>query len=197
MDIFEGIEIVTENIMEGGGLKNFLESSFPNCPVFLYSFDSLLQVSIQENKKLKIIDIDNHKNEDLEKIRRRNKCIVYSQTNSPGLLMKCKKLLISGYVSKKSSSNCILNCIKVINLGGTYYDSCFSEILGKVSEFEKQLSLTQIGVFNRVLLNPDWSISEIAQDMEMSKHTLEVHLSNIYQKAEVNSFSELVSLFSL
>ena len=41
------------------------------------------------------------------------------------------------------------------------------------------------------------SISEIAEVLKISKHTAEVHLSNLYQKIGVHTFNELVDRSSL
>ena len=125
------------------------------------------------------------------------KCIIYSNLSTPGLIIKARELLISGYVSKKSPVNCILDCLNVIELGGFYYDTSFSDLLKEILLFEKSLSLTERKIFHEVLLFNNRTIKTLANNMNVSKHNVEVHLSNIYKKANVNSFNELVSKFSI
>lgn len=203
--------ILTKNVMEGTGFKSFIEQNKPEYEVKI----NLLSVNSSTHndlfgelkKKLNkdnilIIDSDSLENErlfnfllDLNELGL--KCIIYSKLSTPGLMIKARKMLIAGYVSKSSPLENLLNCLDVIKLGGTYYDSCFSGLLKKIMLFENNLSVSEKKLFEEVLLFSNRTIRELSEAMHISKHTVEVHLSNLYKKAGVGCYNELVSKFSL
>lgn len=201
------IILLTSNNMEGNGCKSFIELNRPDCKISLtllssdYDFDCINIDDVPENA-IVIFDFDSFKNDKalsfIQKLNQEEKrVIIYSQLSTPGLILKAKQYLISGYVSKHSSPDCLLSCINVLELGGFYYDPIFSDLLKKISSFEEELSLTQRNVVYEVLSSPNKSLKEIAAQLNLSKHTAEVHLSNIYHKANVNNYSELLTYFSL
>lgn len=201
------IILLTSNNMEGNGCKSFIELNKPGCKISLmllsfdYDFDCFNINDVPQNA-IVIFDFDSfnaRKNFPfIQKLTQEGiRTIIYSQLSTPGLILKAKQHLISGYVSKHSSPDCLLSCINVLELGGFYYDPIFSDLLKKISSFEEELSLTQRNVVYEVLSSPNKSLKEIAAQLHLSKHTAEVHLSNIYHKANVNNYSELLTYFSL
>lgn len=201
------IILLTSNNMEGNGCKSFIELNKPGCKISLmllssdYDFDCFNFNGLSKNA-IVIFDFDSFKNDNalffIQKLTQEGiRTIIYSQLSTAGLILKAKQHLISGYVSKHSSPDCLLSCINVLELGGFYYDPIFSDLLKKISSFEEELSLTQRNVVYEVLSSPNKSLKEIAAQLDLSKHTAEVHLSNIYHKANVNNYSELLTYFSL
>ena len=202
--------IITTNVMEGTGFKSFLEQNKPEYEIVLHLFSGVsgqtdlfneLKTTLKKNSTV-IIDTDSFEDvELLDFLSDLNglgiKCIIYSNLSTPGLIIKARELLISGYVSKKSPINCLLDCLNVIELGGAYYDTSFSDLLKKILLFEKSLSLTELKILHEVLLFNKRTIKSLANIMNISKHTVEVHLSNLYKKAGVSCYGELVSKFSL
>ena len=202
--------IITTNVMEGTGFKSFLEQNKPEYEIVLHLFSGVsgqtdlfneLKTTLKKNSTV-IIDTDSFEDvELLDFLSDLNglgiKCIIYSNLSTPGLIIKARELLISGYVSKKSPINCLLDCLNVIELGGFYYDTSFSDLLKEILLFEKSLSLTERKIFHEVLLFNNRTVKDLANIMNISKHTVEVHLSNLYKKAHVNCYNELVSCFSL
>ena len=202
--------IITTNVMEGTGFKSFLEQNKPEYEIIVKLFSG---VSVQPNlfdelkttvKKNSIVIIDTDSFEDaslfdflLDLYELGVKCIIYSRLTSPGLLIRVKKLSVDGYVSKSSPVERLLNCLNVIELGGTYYDSCFSDLLKRIMLFENNLSASEKKLLEEVLLFSNRTIRDLSETMHISKHTAEVHLSNIYKKADVSCYNELVSKFSL
>lgn len=205
MGNFHKLLIFSGNEMEGKGFKSFFEMHRPEykvnfrlpSPSMNYELftetdvDSLIIFDtdcIEQNRILEFLhDLAEHE----------IKCIIYSRLTTPGLVLKAKQLGLSGYVSKASSLERLLDCLKVIELGGIYYDSCFSALLKEISDFTQMLSPMQQNLLNEALLFPNQSIREIAEALKISKHTAEVHLSNLYQKIGVHTFNELVDRFSL
>ena len=210
MNKVNDLYILTTNVMEGAGFKSFFEQNKPEYEIHLQllsgSFAQIdlfneLKTTIKNNSTV-IIDTDSFEDvrlfDFLLNLNERGiKCIIYSNLSTPGLIIKARELLISGYVSKKSSVNCLLDCLNVIELGGFYYDTSFSDLLKEILLFEKSLSLTERKIFHEVLLFNNRKVKDLANIMNISKHTVEVHLSNLYKKAHVNCYNELVSCFSL
>lgn len=209
MNKVNDLYILTTSVMEGAGFKSFFEQNKPEYEINLQLLSGLsdqidfneLKITINNNSTV-IIDTDSFEDvrlfDFLSYLNERGiKCIIYSNLSTPGLIIKARELLISGYVSKKSSVNCLLDCLNVIELGGTYYDTSFSDLLKEILLFENNLSLTERKIFHEVLLFNNRTVKDLANIMNISKHTVEVHLSNLYKKAHVNCYNELVSCFSL
>ena len=203
---FTELEIITNNAIEGNGFKSFFEINRP-----AYKVNLILQTAEKSDYKIEnfhsaktliILDTDSFENLSLVKLfndiaKHELKCIIYSRLTTPGLVLKAKQLGLSGYVSKASPLERLLDCLKVIELGGIYYDPCFSALLKEISDFTQMLSPMQQNLLYEALLFPSRSIREIAESLKISKHTAEVHLSNLYQKIGVHTFNELVDRFSL
>ena len=209
MNKVNDLYILTTSVMEGAGFKSFFEQNKPEYEINLQLLSGLsdqidfneLKITINNNSTV-IIDTDSFEDvrlfDFLSYLNERGiKCIIYSNLSTPGLIIQARELLISGYVSKKSSVNCLLDCLNVIELGGTYYDTSFSDLLKEILLFENNLSLTERKIFHEVLLFNNRTVKDLANIMNISKHTVEVHLSNLYKKAHVNCYNELVSCFSL
>ncbi len=206
MGNFHELLIFTSSEMEGNGFKSFFELHRPE-----YNVEFILPKTISFNYKLIteavdssliIFDTDSIEQDRildfLQNLAKHEiKCIIYSRLTTPGLVLKAKQLGLSGYVSKASPLERLLDCLKVIELGGIYYDSCFSTLLKEISDFSRSLSPMQQNLLYEALFVSNRSISEIAEALKISKHTAEVHLSNLYQKIGVHTFNELVDRFSL
>ena len=201
------LQIITSNVMEGTGFKSFLIQNKADYEVKLQllsanssNYDELKN-SVNKNA-IVIIDTDSLEDETLFNFLLNLyevgiKCIIYSRLSTPGLMIKARELSMAGYVSKNSKLSCLLNCLDVIELGGTYYDSCFSDLLKKIMNFEKMLSTSEKRLFEAVLLFNNKTIKDLSEILNISKHTVEVHLSNLYKKAKVSSFNGLIEKFSL
>lgn len=202
------LQIITTNSMEGTGFKIFLEQNRPEYSVSLMvlpmkgSLEDIKLSKIKENTVI-FLDTDSFENESLLcflktiKFSHNFKCILHSKLTTPGLLIKARELFVDGYITKSSSISCILNCLDVIKLGGTYCDISFYDLFKSVMIFENDLSLTERKLLHEVLLFNNRTIKDLAEILNISKHTVEVHLSNLYKKAQVCSFNGLIEKFSL
>lgn len=200
--------IITTNEIEGTGFKILLEQNRPEYLVSLMVLpmkDSLEDIKLSKLKENTVIllDTDSFENENLLcllntiKFTNKLKCILHSKLSTPGLLIKARELFVDGYITKSSSISSMLNCLDVIKLGGTYYDVKFYDLLKSVMIFENDLSLSERKLLNEVLLFKNRKIKDLADVLNVSKHTVEVHLSNLYKKAQVSSFNDLIDKFSL
>lgn len=205
MGNFHELLIFTGNKIEGNGFKSFFEMHRPEYKVnfnFTPHASTYKLFTGSPDNSLIVFDTDSIGQDRIldflqDLAKHEIKCIIYSRLTTPGLVLKAKQLGISGYVSKASPLERLLDCLKVIELGGMYYDSCFSALLKEISDFTQMLSPMQQNLLYEALLFPNRSISEIAEALKISKHTAEVHLSNLYQKIGVHTFNELVDRFSL
>jgi len=207
MDSFIEIQIITKNDIEGEGFLHFFQNQKPENKISLTITPSNIDISnlkIQnpESNKIVIIDTDHYENHNLfdflNKMQEiKVKCIIYSGLSTPGLMLKARQMMVEGYISKTSSSGSLIKCLSVIELGGFYYDHRFSTIIKDISKFENSLSLMQRNIFYECLLFKNRTISNISEALNISRHSTEVHLSNIYLKAQVKNYTELISRFSL
>ncbi len=205
------VVIFTNNEMEGVGIKFILESRLNAMqisvrkPVVLgENFENLLgcRNSYLAKKTLLIVDIDTAINRGfldfLNNLQEFScNCMIISRMKSPGLFLKSQELMIGGYVSKSSPAQNISDCVAAIANGGLYYDACFCELIRKINSFKESLSMQELRIFRTALIFTDAPLSELADITGVPKHSVEVHLSNIYRKAEVKNFSELIRKFSL
>ena len=207
MDKTVDLLVITTNAMESDGFKFFFEQNKPGYKVALkllpayHSFNDIYDLRLKKDGII-IFDTDSFAEDKLvdclEEIKRYGiKCIIYSRLSTPGLVIKARELFINGYISKSSPLSRLLNCLNVIELGGNYYDECFSELIKEIMDFEETLSLTQRRFLHEILLFSSRSIRDLSNALNISKHTVEVHLSNLYKKAEVSNYNELISRFSL
>lgn len=134
------LNILTTNVMEGTGCKSFFKQNKPEYEIIVKLFSGAsvqpnlfdeLKTTVNKNSTV-IIDTDSFEDASLfdfllDLYELGVKCIIYSRLTSPGLLIKVKKLSVDGYVSKSSPVERLLNCLNVIELGGTYYDSCLED----------------------------------------------------------------------
>lgn len=207
MKSFNELQIITTNIMEGTGFKSFFEQKKSEYKINLDLVPngfSLSDFNINRltEKTLVILDTDSFEDSSLldflqELNIKEIKCVLYSKLSTPGLVIKARQLLISGYVSKSSSLECLLDCLNIVELGGSYYDTKFSGLIKEITDFEQTLSLTQRNLFYEAILFNNRTISDLAALQKTSKHAVEVHLSHIYHKAGVNNYNELINRFSL
>ena len=107
----------------------------------------------------------------------------------------------SGYVLKNSDTDQIINAIRTIYNGGTYYGSKVSQII--VNQYLKASSKTQAIEEVAQSLTPreieivrliceGLSTKEMATEMDISARTVEAHRNNVYKKLGVTNAAQLV-----
>ncbi len=106
------------------------------------------------------------------------------------------QLGIKGYIMKETSDELLLAELRVIYLGGaTLTERVAQKIIDEFEEepalYEKKLTRREIEVLNFIGLGLKYK--EIAEELEISPHTVRRHIENIYRKLEVNSKIEALS----
>ena len=99
----------------------------------------------------------------------------------------------SGYITKNSNHNELLDAIEEVMSGGAPMSSRIAKMV--VESFQKNpnspLSPRETEVLE--LLSKGKSYSLIAKDLFITKETAKSHIKNIYSKLQVNSKSEAIA----
>lgn len=191
------------------GIKSLLESE-NNIEVVGEATDGLEALEVVNTTKpdLLIVDIrmPHHTGiEVVEKLRNQNntvKIIVLSMHESEEYVLKSIKAGADGYLLKGSSKEEFLKALHAVANGGKYFTGDISSIL------INQLTNTNIPLEPKPTLAEDLTITkrekeiltlllsgkgnkEIAEALEISKRTAEVHRFNLMKKLKVKNLMEL------
>ncbi len=103
----------------------------------------------------------------------------------------------NGYLLKDTPGDLLLAELKTILLGGATLTPRVAQKISQmvpmtdeVSEPEGVLTPKQIDILNHIALGFDYK--EIADELDISEHTVRRHIENIYQRLEVNSKKEAI-----
>lgn len=192
------------------GIKSLLESE-KNIVVAGEATDGLeaLEVVTETKPDLLIVDIrmPHHTGiEVVEKLRNQNnpvKIIVLSMHESEEYVLKSIKAGADGYLLKGSSKEEFLKALHTVANGGKYFTGDISSILinqlnnTATSALEPKPALTEdLTITKRekeilTLLLSGKGNKEIAEALEISKRTAEVHRFNLMKKLKVKNLMEL------
>ena len=142
----------------------------------------------------------------IKKMDPRIKIIIFSMYSNREYVIDLFKAGISSYVLKKDPMSDLVNAIKAVERGGTYFSTISSEILlNYVRELDEtknnninningfdSLSLREREVFQ--LLAEGKFIKEIAETLGISRKTVETHKYNIMEKLHAQNITELTKL---
>lgn len=191
------------------GIKSLLESE-KNIVVVGEATDGLeaLEVVTTTNPDLLIVDIrmPHHTGiEVVEKLRNLNnpvKIIVLSMHESEEYVLKSIKAGADGYLLKGSSKEEFLKALHSVANGGKYFTGDISSILinqltNSATSLEPKPALAEdLTITKRekeilTLLLSGKGNKEIAEALEISKRTAEVHRFNLMKKLKVKNLMEL------
>lgn len=191
------------------GIKSLLESE-KNIVVVGEATDGLeaLDVVTTTNPDLLIVDIrmPHHTGiEVVEKLRSQNnavKIIVLSMHESEEYVLKSIKAGADGYLLKGSSKEEFLKALHAVANGGKYFTGDISSILinqltNSTTSLDPKPALTEdLTITKRekeilTLLLSGKGNKEIAEALEISKRTAEVHRFNLMKKLKVKNLMEL------
>lgn len=119
------------------------------------------------------------------------KFIILTIYKEKGLVLKAKRMNISGYLLKDEPFSEIKKCIDKVLKGKFYASNIFNEVFQKevvpVIEKIKFLSPSERTIIRLIAKNK--SSKEIAQILTISLRTVEKHRSNIIFKLNLSSYS--------
>lgn len=203
------VVLADDHVFVRDGIKSLLENE-ANIEVVAEATDGLEALAVVEISKpdLLILDIRMPNMtgiEVVEKLRSQNnnvKIVMLSMHESEEYVLKSIKAGADGYLLKGSSKEEFLKALHTIANGGKYFSGDISSIL------ISQLKNTTIPAQAKPALTDDISITkrekeilklllsgkgnkEIAEALEISKRTAEVHRFNLMKKLKVKNLIEL------
>ena len=98
----------------------------------------------------------------------------------------------SGYITKNSSHNELLNALDQVSSGGAPLSGSIAKMVVKSFQKNLQSPLTSRETEVLELLSKGKSYSIIADELFITKETAKSHIKNIYAKLHVNSKSQAI-----
>jgi two-component system nitrate/nitrite response regulator NarL len=203
------VALADDHVFVRDGIKSLLENE-ANIEVVGEATDGLEALKIVESCKpdLLILDIRMPNMtgiEVVEKLRSQNnlvKIVMLSMHESEEYVLKSIKAGADGYLLKGSSKEEFLKALQTIANGGKYFSGDISSILigqltnsalvqepKQISE-EEQLITKREREILKLLLSGKGN-KEIAEALDISKRTAEVHRFNLMKKLKVKNLMEL------
>ncbi len=100
---------------------------------------------------------------------------------------------VLGYVLKSSEESILIEAIKMVHLGGTYFDPSIRKQVLKIQSANNQQSvLTRREKEILQLIAAEYSSQEIADKLFISKRTVDNHRMNMFIKLDVKNAARLV-----
>jgi DNA-binding NarL/FixJ family response regulator len=121
-----------------------------------------------------------------------SKIIVLTSLESPILLNQLLALNICGIVSKIDSVQEVMLCIKNYEKGKMYLSTTIQQIFSKSRSNQQKIDLTKKELEILQLLAKGKSVTDIADELSISKHTIVTHRRNILTKSDFNSIADLI-----
>jgi DNA-binding NarL/FixJ family response regulator len=127
----------------------------------------------------------------------RLKIVIFTVFEDAEYIVEAIQSGANGYLLKDTAPGLFLSELKVIMLGGA---TLTPRVAQKISQLvpaagsekvpEGILTAKQIEILNHIALGFDYK--EIADELDLSEHTVRRHIENIYQRLEVNSKKEAI-----
>lgn len=205
IDSEKSLMLVDDHEMILLGLKNFLESKnswkVRGLAKSIESAKSLLQGFSADGGLPQIIVIDIELGEengfDLALYVRENfpaiKIIMYTMHDESDYVLKSRQHKIDGYISKASGSEEFLKCLDTVYSGKEYLEGRLVEGQALIEEAVSLLTKREVLIF-REMLNGK-SNMEISQTLNLTKHSVEVYATTIYEKLFCNGRAELLKKY--
>ncbi|WP_020607647.1 response regulator [Spirosoma spitsbergense] len=123
--------------------------------------------------------------------------LMLTMYNQPKLLDEARRLGLHGYLLKDVSTANLLNGIRTVLAGGTYFDPNVTHSHPPSNDpfrddFARRLNLTFREVEIIALIREGLNNEQIADRIHLSIETVKTHRKNIYFKLGINKVSDLV-----
>ncbi len=127
------------------------------------------------------------------------KIVIFTVFEDAEYIVEAIRSGANGYLLKDTAPDLLLSELKVMMLGGA---TLTPRVAQKISQLvpaagdegeqapEGVLTAKQIEILNHIALGFDYK--EIADELDISEHTVRRHIENIYQRLEVNSKKEAI-----
>lgn len=182
------------------GLKNFIESK--SSWIVTGFAKSIGEAKMELAKSLpKIIVIDIELGEesgfDLAQYVREQfssiKIIMYTMHDENDYVLQARQLKIDGYISKASNSEEFIKCLDAVYSGNGYLEDRLVQGQTLIDEAVSLLTKREVLIF-REMLNGKTN-EEISKKLNLTKHSVEVYATTIYEKLFCKSRAELIKKY--
>lgn len=202
------VVLADDHVFVRDGIKSLLETE-DNIIVVGEGTDGLEALKIVEENKPDLLIVDIRMPhltgiEVVEKLRSQNnfvKVIVLSMHESEEYVLKSIKAGADGYLLKGSSKEEFLKALHTVANGGKYFTGDISSILinqlsntaatEQKSNLDEDIAITKREKEILTLLLSGKGNKEIAEALNISKRTAEVHRFNLMKKLKVKNLMEL------
>lgn len=203
------VVIVDDHVFVRDGIKSLLENE-ANIIVVGEATDGLEALKVVESLKPDLLIVDIRMPhltgiEVVEKLRNQNnlvKIVMLSMHESEEYVLKSIKAGADGYLLKGSSKEEFLKALYTVSNGGKFFSGDISSILiGQLNhpktsteanlKIEEELLITKREKEILTLLLSGKGNKEIAEALDISKRTAEVHRFNLMKKLKVKNLMEL------
>ena len=132
------------------------------------------------------------------------KIVIFTVFEDSDHILRAIRSGANGYLLKDTEPNLFISELKTVLLGGASLTTRVAQRIfqlvpeaqaaGQVSDAEAAessiLTTRQIDILNHIALGFDYK--EIADELDISEHTVRRHIENIYQRLQVNSRKEAI-----
>ena len=203
------VVLADDHVFVRDGIKSLLENE-ANIEVVGEATDGLEAMKIVETEKPDLLILDIRMPnltgiEVVEKLRSQNnfvKIVMLSMHESEEYVLKSIRAGADGYLLKGSSKEEFLKAVQTVANGGKYFSGDISSILigqlsNPVAAIESKQSLDEDMMITKrekeilKLLLSGKGNKEIAEALDISKRTAEVHRFNLMKKLKVKNLMEL------
>jgi DNA-binding NarL/FixJ family response regulator len=121
--------------------------------------------------------------------------IAMSGLTDPYTIWRVRQSGVHGYIEKTQGAESLLNAIRTVAAGGTYFSDTFERVkqqwVAQPEAFYKVLSDREQHVLQRVVVG--WDDQRIGTQLGISRATVAVHRKNIRRKLELHNDRDLVA----
>jgi DNA-binding NarL/FixJ family response regulator len=133
-------------------------------------------------------------NKIIKEKRKNTKTLVVSMHNDPEMIDQLVEQGVDGYVPKNAEKNELLLAIKTILEGEKYFSKEIKDIFLDNKFYKKkqeEIKLTQREIDVITLIAQEFTTQEIADQLFLSKHTIESYRKNLIAKLDVRNLAGL------
>jgi DNA-binding NarL/FixJ family response regulator len=201
------ILIADDHAMIRDGLKTLL-GQFPSYAIVgeAPSGKQALEMYETLNPDLLILDIsmpDINGMEVLKEILQRHvaaRIIIFSMYDGEDYISRCMELGVRGYVIKNESSEELVQAVRIVLAGNTYFSRHVQDVIfkkysmnmGRKKQREEMIKLTQREIEIVKLISEGLTSQQMADKLFISPRTVETHRANLMKKVGVRNAIELV-----
>ncbi|MCR4735625.1 MAG: response regulator transcription factor [Treponema sp.] len=192
--------LVDDHEMIQIGLRTFLESKTDWTVIGeAKTIETAIEILEKKQPLLIIIDVElgEENGFDLAVYIKKNypsvKILMYSMHDESDYVLKAKQIQINGYISKASDTEEFIKCINSVYAGNKYIEERLKENQNAIEDVLNLLTKREALIFQEMLNGK--TNEEIGKSLNLSKHSIEVYATTIYEKTFCKTRSELLKKF--